>query len=57
MLNIFIADFGVSQLFIHRFSNVFQQCDKDLIGFHVICCLNVSVKYFFSVAAKNMVGE
>ena len=28
----FTADFGISQLFIYRFSNGFQQCDGDLIG-------------------------
>ena len=30
-------DFGISKLFIIRFSNGLQYCDGDSIPFHVIC--------------------
>ena len=32
----FAPDFGISQLFIIRFSNGLQYCDEDSILFHVI---------------------
>ena len=38
-------DFGISQLYIVRFSNGFQQNDGHLMYFHVICNGNFSVKY------------
>ena len=33
----FAPDFGISQLFIIRFSNGLQHCDGDLISFQVVC--------------------
>ena len=42
----FAPDFGITQLYIVRFSNRFQQNDGHLIYFHVICNRNFSVIYF-----------
>ena len=43
--SIFIADFGVSQLFIYQSSNGFQHWDRDLMG--VVSDSEFSVAYFF----------
>ena len=39
-------DFGISLLFIVRFSNGWDHCDGHLIGIHLMHSLKFSVKYF-----------
>ena len=39
-------DFGISLLFIVRFSNGLDHCDGHLIGFHLMHSLKFSAKYF-----------
>ena len=45
-VGIYAPDFGISQLFIIRFSNGLQYCDKDSIPFHVICDSKLSARFF-----------
>ena len=45
-VGIFAPDFRISQLFIIRFSNGLQYCDRGSIPFHVICDRKLSVRYF-----------
>ena len=42
----FAPDIGISQLFIVRFSNGLQHHDRFFIGFHVICDIKCSLRYF-----------
>ena len=42
---IFDPTFGISQLFIMRFTRGLVHCNGDLISFHVIYESNFSVKY------------
>ena len=42
----FAPDFGISQPFIIRFSNVFYHNDGDLMSFHLACVLKVCIIYF-----------
>ena len=40
-------DFGISQLFLFRFSNGLHHCNDHLISFHMIYGQDLSVKYFW----------
>ena len=46
IVGIFAPDFRISQLFIIRFSNGLQYCDRGSIPFHVVCDKRLSLRYF-----------